>query len=109
MISEKLLKLIKNIQIKLDNKFWNKDISKNEKILSSCVKMSEEIWELSAEVLKKLWKARKEKLEKYSDNDLKLEFADGVLSILLLAEQMWVDMNEALEMKFKKIENRGGI
>ena len=109
MISEKLINIIKDIQIKLDNKFWNNKISQKEKILSSCVKMTEEVGELSGEVLKSFWRARKEKLDNYSNDDLKWEFADSILSVLLLAEQMWVDINEALEMKLKKIEDRGGI
>jgi len=33
----------------------------------------------------------------------------SILSILVLAEQMWIDINEALKMKLKKIENRGGV
>jgi hypothetical protein len=52
MITKKLIEIVKNIQIKLDNKFVDSDISKKEKILASCVKMSEEIGELSGEVLK---------------------------------------------------------
>jgi NTP pyrophosphatase (non-canonical NTP hydrolase) len=71
--------------------------------------MSEEIGELSGEVLKSFWRSRKEKLENFSKDNLKWEFADSILTVLLLAEQMWVDINEALEMKLKKIENRGGI
>ena len=109
MISERLMQIVKDIQIKLDNKFWSSNISEKEKILASCVKMSEEVGELSGEVLKTFWRAREEKLKNYSNDELKWEFADSILTILLLAEQMWIDINEALEVKLKKIENRGGI
>jgi len=77
--------------------------------LASCVKVSEEVWELSGEVLKSIWIARKEKLDNLLKEDLMWEFADSILSILVLAEQMWIDINEALKMKLKKIENRGGV
>jgi len=109
MITKELLEIIKNIQIKLDNKFKDSAITEKEKILASCVKVSEEVGELSWEVLKNIWIARKEKLDKFSEESLMWEFADSILSILVLAEQMWIDINEALKMKLKKIENRGGV
>jgi len=109
MISKELLEIIKKLNLNLDEKFSEAKLNKKEKILASCVKMSEEIWELSGEVLKSIWRARKEKIQNFSKDDLKWEFADSILTILLLAELMEIDVNEALEMKLKKIENRWGV
>jgi len=109
MITKELLEIIKDINIQLADKFQDLDITEKEKILASCVKVSEEIGELSWEVLKSVWRARKEKLDNFSEESLMWEFADSILFILVLAEQMWIDINKALEMKLKKIENRGGV
>jgi len=109
MITKELLEIIKDIQIKLSEKFKDSAITEKEKILASCVKISEEVGELSWEVLKSIGRARKEKLDNISEEDLMWEFADSILSILVLAEQMWIDINKALKMKLKKIEKRWGI
>jgi NTP pyrophosphatase (non-canonical NTP hydrolase) len=78
-------------------------------VLATCVKISEEVWELSWEVLKSIWQARKEKLESFSKSNLDWEFADVVITTLLLAELLDIDINDAIKMKLKKIEDRWGI
>lgn len=107
MISKELLEIIDKISLKLEEKFpW---MSRKEKILSHWVKLSEEVWELSWEILKKIWKQRKEKLDNFSEENLKEEFVDVILTALILAKSLEIDINEALKIKLEKIEKRGGI
>ncbi len=106
MITKQLLETMDKIYSKLDKElFWW--LSDKEKTLLCSVKLNEETWELSAEVLKKLWKWRKEKLNSFDENNLKLEVADVIFSVLVLAKSLNIDINEALSMKLKKIEDRG--
>ncbi len=107
MIDKKLLETIKIINTNL-NKKHNYD-SKNMKILAGCTKLQEEAWELSGEVLTFLKIARKKKIENFKFEDLESEFADVVLSLLVLADDMWVDINKAIQNKLDKIENRWGV
>jgi NTP pyrophosphatase (non-canonical NTP hydrolase) len=109
MIKKELLETIKEINLRLDESFTETRWDKNNRILTACVKISEETWELSWEILKSIWKARKEKLEKFSKNDLDWEFADVILTTLLLAELLDVDINDAIKMKLEKIKDRWGV
>ena len=106
MITKNFLQTIKKIDKKLNNFYWD-GFTKKEIILKKTVKLSEEVWELSWEVLSSFWLQRKEKLEKNCKNDLENEFADVVLTTLLLAKEMDVDINAALENKLEKIKERG--
>ncbi len=107
MINKKLLETIKIINENL-NKKHHYD-SKNMKILAGCTKLQEEAGELSGEVLTFLKIARKKKIDNFKFEDLESEFADVVLSLLVLADDMWIDINKALKNKLEIIENRGGV
>ena len=109
MIKQELLEIIKKIVSNLDNKFWEKDFPKDKKILLSCVKLQEETGELAWEVLTQLGRARQEKIDNFSNQNLEFEFADVVLSLLVLAEKMDIDINNALKEKLDKIQKRGGF
>ena len=106
MIDKNLLENIAQISKNLDKiyKFEN-----NEKIMYCSMKVSEEVWELISEVLKKMKIARKEKIDKFKQEDLEWEFADVIFSTLVLAESMNIDVNKALENKMNKIKSRWGI
>ncbi|MFA6430457.1 MAG: MazG nucleotide pyrophosphohydrolase domain-containing protein [Candidatus Paceibacterota bacterium] len=78
--------------------------TERERILSRTVKISEEFGELSDEVLTYLGDQRKGKMENRDEDGLSDEFADVVITTLLLAKIMNVDILHALEKKIEKIK-----
>ncbi|MFA5927353.1 MAG: MazG-like family protein [Patescibacteria group bacterium] len=79
----------------------------NEKlVLARTVKMSEEMGELCNEVLIHCALQRKEKLDAADLDNLSAEFADVLITTLLLANSMSVDIKSALEHKIAKINAR---
>jgi NTP pyrophosphatase (non-canonical NTP hydrolase) len=74
--------------------------------LSRMCKVTEEVGELANEVLKNMGQARSSKLEGASKEDLQDEFADVIISTLMLANISEVDIEAALMKKFEKIRNR---
>jgi NTP pyrophosphatase (non-canonical NTP hydrolase) len=74
-------------------------------ILAKAVKLSEEVWELNSEVLKKLYNGRKIFLQE----DLELEFADVIITTLLLAKSLNVDINDSLNKKLNILNERWWI
>lgn len=77
-----------------------------KRILARTVKITEELGELCDEVLSHSSLQRKEKLDTHDKDNLPGEFADVLLTTLLLAETMNVDIEKALEMKIEKINKR---
>jgi NTP pyrophosphatase (non-canonical NTP hydrolase) len=80
--------------------------SKNEFVLSQITKLSEEVGELSSEVLATVGYQRPEKLQNHSKETLEGEFADVLITSLLLAHACNIDVNHALEKKIEKLEKR---
>ena len=79
----------------------------NEKrILARTVKLTEELGELCDEVLSFNSMQRKDKLAKNDDENLPEEFADVLITTLLLAKSMDVDIEKALKKKIDKINKR---
>lgn len=79
----------------------------NEKqVLARTVKLSEELGELCDEVLGALALQRKSKMENHDPQKLHDEFADVIIVTLLLAKDMGVDIQHALETKMTKINKR---
>ena len=77
-----------------------------ERILARTVKLMEELGELCDEVLSYNKDQRKEKLEKHNKDNLAHEFADVLITTLLLAKTMGVDIEEGLKNKIEKINKR---
>ena len=100
-----LEKFIKKEDKRLRKSYGNyKDEEK--RILARTVKLTEELGELCDEVLAYNSFQRKDKLDKHDVNNLPGEFADVVITTLLLAEVMKVDIEKALKDKIKKINVR---
>jgi len=97
-------KFIKKEDARLRKKFPNED--RRTCTLARMVKISEETGELADEVLNHVSMQRKDKLDAYDKNNLSHEFADVILTTLLLAEVMDVDIEKALKEKIKKINKR---
>ncbi len=88
-------------------KNYGQRLSSREIVLSRTVKLNEEVGELCAEILALDNDQRKEKLSKMKKEDnLPNELADVVITTLLLAEVLDVDIETALENKIKKIKRR---
>lgn len=77
-----------------------------KRILARTVKIAEETGELCSEVLAFNKIQRKEKLENHSKQKLAEEFADVLLTTLLLAKTMNIDVERALEEKIVKVNAR---
>ena len=77
-----------------------------ERILARAVKLNEEVGELCSEVLASSGDQRKEKLANHNEQTLQAEFADVVITTLLLAKSMNVDIQKALEVKIEAINKR---
>jgi NTP pyrophosphatase (non-canonical NTP hydrolase) len=77
-----------------------------KRILARTVKLTEELGELCDEVLAYNSMQRKDKLEKRDPNNLPEEFADVIITTLLLAEVIGVDIEKALKTKIEKINAR---
>jgi len=101
---EDLKKFIKIEDQRLIERFGYKD--EDKRILARTVKITEELGELCDEVLSHSSLQRKEKLDVHDKDNLPGEFADVILTTLLLAETMKVDIEEALEKKIEKVNKR---
>ena len=102
---EELRQFIKTEDKRLRERFGNYP-DEEKRILARTVKLTEELGELSSEVLNFNSMQRVEKLEKFKADNLPHEFADVVITTLLLAEVMGVDIEKALEDKIEKINKR---
>jgi NTP pyrophosphatase (non-canonical NTP hydrolase) len=74
--------------------------------LAWTVKLSEELGELCNEVLAHNGLQRKHKMDASDPNNIDEEFADVIITTLLLAQQMGIDIKKALDNKVKKINKR---
>lgn len=81
-------------------------LSDNEEILARMVKIGEEFGELCDEVLAFIGSQRKEKMNNYDNDNLAKEFADVIITTLLLSKTMKIDIKKALVEKIEKINMR---
>lgn len=100
-----LLKFIETEDGRL-KKYYSVCADQEKRILAQTVKLSEELGELCNAVLAFNSMQRKEKLDKYKAENLSEEFADVLITTLLLAKAMDVDMEKALDEKINKISKR---
>jgi NTP pyrophosphatase (non-canonical NTP hydrolase) len=87
-------------------KYYGGYTDQEKRILVRTVKMTEEVGELCDEVLAHNSLQRKEKLEEHDSRNLSEEFADVVITALLLAKAMDIDITKALENKIDKVNKR---
>ena len=81
--------------------------SQTEKeILTKTIKLNEEVGELCNDILSVLKLQRKSKLEKFDKRNFYEEFADVIITTMLLASAAGVDIERAISDKLKKIEKR---
>ena len=87
-------------------KYFGGSADQEKRILARTVKLAEELGELCNEVLAFNGDQRKDKLDKHSLDNLAEEFADVLITTLLLAKSMDVDIPTALKNKIEKINKR---
>ena len=104
MTFDELLAFIEEEDTRLRAMFPEPDEGK--RLLSSAVKLSEEVGELCDAILRYLNGQRKEKLDRFTQEDLENELADVLIVTLTLARTTGVDVREALAHKIKKIKDR---
>ena len=100
--------LLKFIEIEDERlkKYYGGYPDQEKRILARTVKLTEELGELCNEVLAYNSLQRKQKLDNHNKENLPEEFADVVITTLLLAKAMNVDIEKALEKKTEKINKR---
>lgn len=94
--------------IETENKRLRKhyDVDDAKMILAQTVKVSEEFGELCNDILAHSDLQRKQKLDELDRENIREEFADVLITVLILAESMNIDVEKALEEKIKKIDKR---
>lgn len=103
MTFDNLLKFIKEEDIRLKKRYGDYP-DQAKRILARTVKLSEEVGELCNEILSFNKFQRKEKLCK--ERNLDGEIADVIITTLLLAETVNVDVAKALRLKMLKLKKR---
>jgi NTP pyrophosphatase (non-canonical NTP hydrolase) len=101
---KELLKFIEIENGRLKKRYLNLD--KEKMILAQTVKINEELGELYNEILKHCSLQRKEKLDNMDKKDIEEEFSDVLITTLLLAKSMDIDIENALKEKISKINKR---
>lgn len=100
--------LLKFIEIEDERlkKYYGGYDDQEKRILTRTVKLTEEFGELCNEVLARKSLQRKQKLDNHNKENLPEEFADVIITALLLAKAMNVDIEKAIEKKIKKVNKR---
>ena len=100
-----LLKFIETEDGRL-KKYYGGYTDQEKRIRARTVKLSEALGELCNAVLAFNSMQRKEKLDRYDAENLSEEFADVIITALLLAKAMDIDIEKALDKKINKINGR---
>lgn len=82
------------------------DKNKDELTMAIGFQVIEELGELFSEVLLSKGYRRKDKLEKLDKENMKKEFADVIITVLMLAKRFNVDIEQAIKIKMNEIKNR---
>ena len=106
MISKEMLKFISE-QGGILLKKYGKGYNKREIIMARMIKLNEEVGELSSEVLASFGQQRQRtKKDRYNRKSLKGEFADVIITTLLLAKSLDINVNESIKNKINKLKKR---
>lgn len=95
---------IAKISAHIDEYLENKNTTKTEKVLFKSAKLPEEVGEFYSELLIHLDFARKEKVG--TSEKLKKELADVIITSLVIAEELEIDIFHHIEQKIEKVYER---
>ena len=104
MQMDELLKFIEVESEHIKKAYFDDDNVKA--VLAITVKISEELGGLSEQVLAHSSMQRKDKLQEIDKSKLSEEFADVLITALILAKTMNIDIKSALKLKIEKINQR---
>lgn len=85
---------------------YEKDFDVEKRAYARMVKLTEEVGELAVELLAKNSRVREDKSDGKNDATLGKEFADVIITTLLVAKSLEIDVDAALEQKIEEIEQR---
>ncbi|MBU0953174.1 MAG: hypothetical protein KKA90_01995 [Nanoarchaeota archaeon] len=88
------------------NDYYKHTLDSEKMLLARSVKLAEEVGELCSAVLAHKSIQRKEKLDGWDKTKLEEEVADVVFTTFLLAKALDVNIEEAMEQKIIKIDQR---
>lgn len=84
----------------------SQEIDEVKRWLGRSVKLTEEVGELCGAVLSHASLQRTKKLDAWKPENLSEEFADVIITALLLAKSMNIDIKDAFRKKVEKIKKR---
>jgi NTP pyrophosphatase (non-canonical NTP hydrolase) len=80
--------------------------SKNQRVFARTMKIVEELGELADEILTSMNLQRKSKIAQFSRENVEDEFADVLGSLILLAIELDIDMEQVIKKKIKFTKKR---
>ncbi len=104
MEMKELLEFVRRVSEQITK--GNPESTETERVFARMVKLTEEVGELADEVLASQGDQRKEKLEGKNKESLGDEIADVLITTLVLASSLNIDVPKALARKIVKIETR---
>jgi len=87
-------------------KYYDAYNDEEKHILARNVKLAEEVGELSEQVLFRSALQRKQKYKNHNKKALSEEFADVIITAMLLAIAMNIDIEKSIEKKIEKVNKR---
>ncbi len=90
------------------NKHWPLK-SADQRVFARTMKIVEELGELSDEILTSMNLQRQSKIAKFSHRNVEDEFADVLASLILLAIELDIDIEEVIERKIDFTKERFSI
>lgn len=82
---------------------------KNQQIFARTMKIVEELGELADEILTSMNLARDTKIANFSRENMEDEFADVLASLILLANELEIDVEQVMKKKLKFTRDRFGM
>ncbi len=101
---DELMDFMRKEDVRLTEYFGIKD--KEKMMLARTVKLMEEVGEFCEQILSSIHIQRKHKIERYSKDALSEEFADVIITTLLLAVSFDIEVKKSIDNKIEKIKSR---
>lgn len=80
-----------------------------QRIFARTMKIVEELGELADEILTSMNLQRNSKIAKFSRENIEDEFADVLASLILLADEMEINIEEVMKRKIELTKDRFGM
>lgn len=104
MINKELIDFLEEAAANLSD--FKDEVTERERHFIRAAKLAEEVGELNSQILIKHKQARQVKNDAYKDDDLHEELADVLITTLLLAKSLDIDVNAALRKRVDRLRER---